>query len=179
VSKRSFRWEHLALSAVLAMSLLSLGYYCYENLGVKKPLEKAISSDPDVLWVRIDDRGGQTVLEVALGPVSDLSQTYTRLYNTAGRFLDAEELDLRIADKRDPHLEELYKAIHYYLEEASIRGNFGTMIEKCREILEADQSVDYDVTVDHERIYVQMVKGENYLYEVIARVKDGRGGAEQ
>jgi len=177
--KESFKWQYVALSALLTVSLLTLGYYCYENLGVRKPLERAILSDRDVLWVKIDDDHGRTVVEVGLGPVSDLSQTYTRLYEKARKFLDATNMELKIVDKRDADLAELYKEIHYYLEEASVRGNFGTMIEKCQKILATAQSLDYDLTVDHERIYVRMSRGEHYLYEVITQVGDGKGGAEQ
>ena len=41
--RKGFRWELIALSAVLTLAVLSLAYYSYESMGVKKPLE-AIAS---------------------------------------------------------------------------------------------------------------------------------------
>ncbi|MGE5578604.1 MAG: hypothetical protein ACM3WU_01050 [Bacillota bacterium] len=165
--RRGFRWEVIALSAVLTLAVLSLAYYSYESMGVKKPLERALLADPDVSDVRIHKDGGLEVVEVTLSRVADLSVAYTRLHAVISDKVAEGAFTLKVKDQRDEALQEVYSAIHYYLEEASVRGNFGAMIEACEPILDSSGATGYKITVDQERIYVQIESGDRYLYRVL------------
>ncbi|HHW18130.1 MAG TPA: hypothetical protein GXX30_04425 [Firmicutes bacterium] len=177
MSRRSFRWEYAVFIGLLVVGALSLAFYFYEDLGVKKPLEKALSSDPDVRWVKISQSQEGMIVEVGLGATQDLAGTYRRLHDTIKRFFGVTAFQLKAHDSRDQYLESVYHDIHYYLEEAAARGNFGEMIERCKSVLDQKDLDSYEVTVDHERIYVQLFRGDNYLYQVIERLETAKGGA--
>jgi hypothetical protein len=175
--RKGFRWELIALSAVLTLAVLSLAYYSYESMGVKKPLERALLADPDVSDVRISEEGGREVIELTLSRVSDLSAAYTRLHTLVTGKAAQGAFALKIRDQRDETLQEIYDTIHYYLEEASVRGNFGAMIEACEPILDASGATGYKITVGRERMYVQIELGDRYLYQVLDnRTIDYAGG---
>jgi len=175
--RKGFRWEVIALSAVLTLAVLSLAYYSYDSMGVKKPLERALLADPDVKDVRIHKEKGREVIELTLSRVTDLAATYRRLYATVADKVSRDAFTLKIKDQRDEALQEIYGAIHYYLEEASVRGNFGTMIEACGPILDESGATGHRITVDQERIYVQIESGGRYLYHVLDnRTLDFAGG---
>lgn len=179
MSRRGFRWELIALSAVLTLAVLSLAYYSYESVGVKRPLEKILLTDPDVTAVQLGKDDGGEVVEITLSKVADLSATYSRIHELVSGKMGLT-FTMVLKDKRDALLRDTYYDIHYYLEEASVRGNFGAMIEACTPILEASGVSDYKITVDQNRIYVQIESTDGYLYEVLHRQADAqKGGVTQ
>jgi hypothetical protein len=167
--RKGLRWEYVALSAVLTLAVLSLAYYSYESVVVKRPLEKALLADPDVGAVKVVKSGDGQVIEVTLARVEDLSVTYARLYAAVKGRMGQASFKLLVKDRRDPSLQDVYHTIHYYLEEASVRGNFGAMIGECSAALANAGISAYKITVAQERIYVQMELGQSYLYEVLDR----------
>lgn len=175
--RKAFRWEYVALSAVLTLAVLSLVFYSYESLGVKKPLEKALLMDPDVGAVDIVEEKDSRVIEVVLTKVADLSSTYTRIETITRERMGEGAYRLQVKDQRDPSLQEIYHSIHYYLEEASARANFGSMNEACSRVIGQSDVSDYKITVDPQHIYVQLEQGEHYLYEVLDRPYFSQGGA--
>jgi hypothetical protein len=179
MSRKGFRWEYVALAAALTLAVLSLAYYLYQNVGVRMALERALLADPDVDSARIFKDGGTQVVEVALRKAPDLSVVYARLYSMAKHRMGDGAFRLQVNDRRDSPLQETYYSIHYYLEEASVRGNFGSMIEACSGVLYRAGISDYKITVDKQRIFVQIARGESYLYQVLDRSPGGEGGALQ
>ncbi len=169
VPRKGFRWEIIALSAVLTLAVLSLAYYSYERAGVRRPLEKALLTDPDVSDVSISDGDSGLTIEVSLSKVSDLSATYKRINDLIVDRVDQKGFVLWIKDQRNAELLDMYHAAHYYLEEASVRGNFGTMIETCGPILDNAGATAYKITVDQKHIYVQIESENGYFYQVLDR----------
>lgn len=177
--RRVFRWEYVVLAAVLTLAVLSLAYYSYESIGVRRPLERALLTDPDVSAVKVVKDGDVQVLEIALAKVSDLSVTYGRLHAVVKDRMGRTAFKVQLKDQRDPFLQDVYQSIHYYLEEASVRGNFGAMIEACSTALAEAGVSDYKITVDQQHIYVQMARGQSYLYQVLDRPSEFQGGVTQ
>ncbi len=177
MAKRSFRWEFVALWTVLTLAILSLGYSAYLKMEVVGPLQRALERDVDVRNVGVRSKNGVTVLELELGKVDDLPRTYTRLREAAEEKL-GDAFRLEIADSRDEELEDAYYSVHYYLEEASVRGNFGEMIDSCRGLLKDQGLEDYKISLDEGHIFIQMAHGDNYLYAVLARQNPKTGGAQ-
>ncbi len=175
MSKQGFKWELAALIAVLTLALLSAGYYVYHSFGVKRPLENVLKGDPDILSLKLVESKGTTDIVVEIGEISDLRETYTRLRGLAEDKL-GPKISVSIKDTRDEDLQDAYHAVHYYLEEAATRGNFGEMIRSSQVALEERRLDEFNVTVDKERIYVQMGKNGAYLYEVLNRASGGAGG---
>ena len=50
------------------------------------------------------------------------------------------------------------------------------MVTKSQNALEGKAVAAFRVTVDKDRIYVQMTKGDAYLYEVLDLAAPGAGG---
>lgn len=174
--RKGFRWELIALSAVLTLAVLSLAYYSYESMGVKRPLERTLLMDADVSAVEMRTERGGEVIEVTLSKVADLRATYSRIHSLVSDRMGSGAFTLDLKDKGDASLEDMYYSVHYYLEEASVRGNFGAMIEACEPILEGAGASDYRITVDRDRIYVQIESAGGYLYKVLERVPGWEGG---
>ncbi len=168
MAKKGFRWEFVALSAVLTLVILSLGYTLYDKVGVKDPLERVLMSDNAVKNVTAKKDKGVTVLEIEFDQVQDFSASYAAVDKTVRQRL-GENYRIVVKDGRNERLEDLYLSIHYYLEEASVRGNFGDMIESCQAKLLEKGLPNFKIVLDEKHIYVQMTDGEGYLYAVLSR----------
>lgn len=174
MSKKAFRWEYAVLSAILTFAALSLAYYSFDQLGVRRPLERALAEDPDVKTVDFETRSGSMLLVITLEKTSDLSATYARVLTLAREKL-GESFEIEIKDGRNRRLDDAYYAVHHLVEEASVRGNFGEMMESCKGILAGMGLADYRITVQRDYVFIQMFDGDAYLYEV-APTAGHRGG---
>ncbi|MGI6632015.1 MAG: hypothetical protein ACOX5M_03105 [Bacillota bacterium] len=167
---KGFRWVWVALAAAVTLAVLSLSYSSYENLGVKKPLSKALLVSSDIESVDVRRDGPLTVVEIAMKSVPDLAVSYRAAEEIVRQHIGNSPFRMEIRDSRTPELEEAYHAIHFYVEEASVRGTFGAMIEESSNILREAGFSEYKLSVDKDRIYVRIANSGGYLYEVIERV---------
>lgn len=92
------------------------------------------------------------------------------------RRLWVRDYEILLEDNSDEVLEKAYASIHYYVEEARIRGNFGEMAHRSQTALEDTNIEDFLLTVDGERVFVQMRMDDKYLYRV--REVNSKGGTE-
>ncbi|HPT35151.1 MAG TPA: hypothetical protein PK309_01315 [Bacillota bacterium] len=164
----NIRWKYVLLWASLVLCVLTLGSYCYKVYGLERPLEKRLLEDADVLMAQVEKAGGTTTVVVHLKYVDNLAQTYSRLEHEVRKALGTRGYEIVVRDNPDEALEGAYGSIHYYIEEARIRGNFGEMAHRSRAALEHTGIDDFRLTVDGDNIFVQMRSGDKYLY----RVKD-------
>jgi hypothetical protein len=178
LSNRGFQWKRAAIAAVLSLAVLSLGYYVYNSYGVTKPLERVLSSNPDVVSLELNRDGKIVEVTAKLNQVEDLKNTYDKIDSLLRQTLGDGTFKLTIEDTRNAELEEAYYAIHYYIEEASQNGSFGDMITSSREILASLGIDDYRIIVDKERLFVQIQEDQSYLYEIVDRVIQGERGSE-
>lgn len=176
MSRKGFRWEIIAVTAVLTLAVLSLANYSYQTLGVKRPLERALQMDPDISAVRIYGDRDTQVIEVTFSAFADLSATYRRVDSLIRNRVGMSAFRVDVKDARNVELQDAYHAIHYYLEEALVRGNFGAMVEACESILTKAGAFDSKVTVDRNHIYVEIRAGANYLYQVLDRSPEAQEG---
>ncbi len=172
----NIRWKYVLLWACLAVCVLSLGAYCYQAYALERPLEKKLAEDAEVVMAQVEKINGTTTVIVNLKYVDSLAGTYSRIEEEVQVSLGSRNYEIVLEDNADEILEGAYASIHYYIEEARIRGNFGEMAQRTRTALEDTNIEDFRLTVDGENIFVQMRLDDKYLY----RVKDlhAKGGTE-
>lgn len=166
---KGLRWVWVAAAAAVTLAVLGLSYSSYENFGVKKPLVRALLANSDVRTADVRKDGATLVIEIGLKKVPDLARSYNALDRTVREHLGSSPYRIEIVDLPTPKLEEAYHAIHFYVEEASVRGTFGAMAEESSRILDEAGILEYKLSVDTERIYVQIAGEAGYLYRVIER----------
>jgi len=172
---RGFRWIYVAAAAVITLAVLSVSYSSYEKVGVKKPLVGELSAHSDVVGASVEKDGPVTVVQIDLKKVPDLAKTYRDLDKIVSKHLGAAAYRIEIGDAGTPVLEEAYHSIHFYVEEASMRGTFGEMIRESSSKLE-ESGFEYKISVDGKRIYVQIAKEGAYLYRIVDQ-RPLKGGA--
>ncbi|MGI6663036.1 MAG: hypothetical protein ACOX4B_06125 [Bacillota bacterium] len=172
---RGFRWIYVAALAVITLTVLSVSYSSYEKVGVRRPLMGELSAHSDVAGASLEREGPVTVVHIELKKVPDLAKTYKDLERVVSKHLGTAPYRIEIEDAGTPALEDAYHSIHFYVEEASMRGTFGEMIRESSPKLE-EAGCEYKISVDGEHIYVQIAREGAYLYRIVDQ-RPQRGGA--
>ncbi len=177
MSMRNMRWEYVLLWAFLALMVLALAHYSYRVFRIERPLKKCLSENPDVLRADIESIEDTITIDVSLGYVDDLSLAYKKIEDSVQNIVGQRAYEVVIRDDSDETLEKAYDLIHFYVEEARLRGNFGDMANQSSLVLKNMGIEDFNLTVNDNNIYIQLRLKEKYLYR-IKDLKDIKGGPE-
>ncbi|MHB8927722.1 MAG: hypothetical protein ACYC9Q_08710 [Bacillota bacterium] len=166
---KGMRWQVAVVSLLAGLAVLFGGYYIYHQIGLDRPMVRALKTDPAVQSVRVTDDNQGRHIEVALKPVDNLQETYARLDQTVGRFMKGGRYELKVTDQRDAMLQEAYYRMQFLVEEALTRGNFEEMYDGLQRQA-AQRGLDtFKVYVSGRYVFLQLGKGSDYLYAVVPR----------
>lgn len=134
-----------------------------------RPLERIFTTTPGVISYRLEWRGDTLVARFLLGPEADLPAVYPSLRRRVAEVLGDRPFRLEVEDRRTPQLEETYRIMRLYLEEALVSGRFSWAAEQVRALAAARGVKEARLRVDGEWLYLELRVGDAYLYEVIPR----------
>lgn len=182
----------LRVPVIILVFILGLGgllglNYAYQYSRVDQPLNRYFAQRADVREFHINERGGRLEISVSLQrPVSNLREAYLSLEKGVGDVLGNRRFRLNIVDNRDARLLDDYYRLHYSLQEALSTGQFSAMAMAVSDQGSALGLDEARVFVDERYLYLQLRRGDRYLYERLPRlaadqvseldVKGGRGG---
>jgi hypothetical protein len=149
----------------LTLSVLFGGWMVYRSYGIVKPVQDALSHLPYVAAVHISPNDTAHSVEVALKPVNDLGAAYREILKIVQRYMGAGTA-ISITDQRSNALSTLYENEQPMIFEAIAKKNYTELVRQ----IAADSrhfGVQGKVTMDQNNIYIQLKKGENYLYDVV------------
>lgn len=162
---------HFILLALAAGMVLLFGLqWMYNFSQVDKPLKVFFARQAEIKGYEIEQKGGGRLrISLDLGPVANLRETYAHIEGGVKDILGGRPFDLDIRDNRDSQLIDDFYRLHYDLEEALATGEFTAM---STELTRKEQDLGLNnlrVFVDSRHLYVQLMRGDRYLYEILPR----------
>ncbi|MDI3299058.1 MAG: hypothetical protein QJR08_07825 [Bacillota bacterium] len=168
----SARWRRAGLAVLgLAAGLLLLfgGQWVYRWATFTRPLQSVLAGRPEVRGYRVDLQANPPVVRVELAPVDQLQETVRSLDEALGSSLGPGRFQLEVADRRDAELVRDYYRLNLVLAEGLATGRFTTMEEQAQRLARQMGLERLTLTVDPSYLYVTMVKGSHYLYQLVPR----------
>ena len=165
---KNFKWHAAVLAFIVTLGIATGAVLLRQRQMIDAPLLKRISELEPVREVRLEE-DGEKVIIITLGYVDDLQKTYRQLHEVISEMLGGEAYRLVIVDNRNEPLEDAYFAVHLELYESDQNGNFAAAGEAVNAKLAALGLDDYRYAVDDKYIYLQLKKGDAWLYEIISR----------
>lgn len=158
---------HVIAAACLLSVLLGLGVrHMVYSSRVAGPLERDFALIPGVARAAVQQRGRDTQIVLELEPVHDLQRLYKEADALRAARLPEGTSHLIIKDRRTEELTAVYRRIHFAVYEGAATGMF-TRMAAIIDDMAAGLPADVLVSVDGRFIYVQIVSGDDYLYEIV------------
>lgn len=150
----------------VALSVLFGGWELYRNFGLVRPLEDTLLQDSAVKRVETIVQGSDREIKIEMKPVADLQVTYEALEEKVYHSLGTKQVKIDLLDTRDEGLKTFYRDLQPTLYAGIAQGDFPTMIQRVRAV--ADKAgVESNLSMNDRYIFVQLEKGDHYLYEVL------------
>lgn len=163
----------------MTLSVLFGAFVAYRQFKLVGPLQNELQAIPGVQMAQVET-GNPSQVKIKLGPVTklanqDLQSTYVKIVGIiSGVFNGTNNLD--IVDNQDQELTSAYELdLRPILLEGVAKGNFVEMIAAVEQ--KASQAgIQARVTMDVHNIYIQLSKGNHYLYDVFQYTTLRQGG---
>lgn len=172
---RGYRVDVTVAVALLTLAVLLGGRLAYARFLVERPLVAELKALRGVQSVTLERSDAGYVLHLKLAEVEDLPGLYRQIEKLGAERLGPGNFVVKIQDERTPALENVYYRIHYYLEEALVQGNFSAAAARIQSEARA-AGVEERFYVDEGHIYLELIHGPAYLYEVRYRPQVLAGG---
>lgn len=159
--------------AMLGLFLLFGMERLYTFTRIDQPLARFLSAREEVKSFEVRQMGGRVVVRVTLGPVANLRETYVDLEKGIAAIFGARPFAIEVVDNRTERLLRDYYELHYALQEALATGRFTEMERKVAQAAQRGGLTRAAVYVDTDYLYIQLQRGDRYLYELVPRHADG------
>jgi len=156
----------VAFAAALTWAVLTQGTAWWSRRMVDDPLASRLSYASGVLEYKQVKGSDGPLLYLSLGEVEDLAETCARLERIIREQVGQKPFSMVLVDARDRELGQALDRIHLEIEEAVATGRF-TALRPALEDLALREDLDmWKARVQHGRLYLQVHRGERYLYLV-------------
>lgn len=174
---QNLRWPVVLVTmAATVAALLGVGFVL-KSQTVEEPLKKVYASSPAVLSYTFERQSDKYVIKTRLKDVPDLASVYHELDEETARVLKGSAYTITVEDGRNSQLEDSFRRINLYVQEALATGQYATMADRVdAEATKAGLTARFNVDSDH--VYVQLhTKDGAYLYNVAERAHSAKEDA--
>lgn len=171
MKKNEFRVFLSILALIFSLGIFLGGYNLYIKWGLEKPLIKDLSSLSSVQGVSIEKNDQKYELKVKLKKVSNIQEQYKEIEKQVKSGLGNKEYELEIVDRRNDALELLFNQLQPTIYEAVANNRYLWLDEEVARRT-AEKKMSYVIFIDEQNLYLQLMDGNAYLYEVINRAPE-------
>ncbi|MCY0876611.1 MAG: hypothetical protein OWT28_10145 [Firmicutes bacterium] len=162
---------------ILTFAILFGGFQVYKNYELVRPLVAQLRQIPSVLSVQVATTGQSPAVYLKLGPVSDLQTTYSTISTDVTNTLGTP-VGIYLQDKSTPYLRNLYEFMQPTLRQDIAQSEYTRMIADLDQMAARD-GVKARVTMNAQDIFIQLAKGNAYLYAIVSYATKSSGVSVQ
>lgn len=152
-----------------ALLLLFGAQFVYNRQAVDQPLVSIYHNVPAVKHVSLQNTPSGLQVDVRLGLVPNLRETYRALENQVNSVLGGTHFQINLTDARTPALLNDFYKMNGALEQGIATGQFVAMEQQVQAMGAKDGLSQASAIVDNHYVYVELVQGKHYLYELLPR----------
>lgn len=163
-----FRLPVVLASLAAVLAILFGAQFLYARQAWAVPLNAKLEGTSGVIGqpvVTTDALGLRVNVHLAL--VDDLQTTYHQLLQTATAGAGGRHVTLSIKDDRTAELTKDYVTLSMILDQGRATGQFVDMEKQFSDSSRQMGLTRAQVTVDNTQMYVELVSGQHYLYDIM------------
>lgn len=158
----------VVLALLVGLGVLWGGQWAFKRFNYERPLAVVLSENEDIASYSIISEGMEPEVEVTLKQVDSLQDTYLNIQQSVDSAVSGKAVKITVKDNRDQVLDNVYRDAQLAAYEALDRGNYLEMSDYIQRRA-STEGARARVSLDGERLYIQMDHGDKYLYEIIPR----------
>lgn len=168
----------IGLAFLITLGCLFGGQLLTNKVKVEAPLKRALYHRKDIRHFDVKNERDGIVLSLKLRQVKNLQKVLEYAAKKTEHYYGLPVKGFKIIDHRNPALEHVRYKLGFYIEEAAVTGHY----IQLKQALDSLPGIDAKAYIGQNGIYLQLDKGNNYLYEVIplpnrtTAVNHGAGG---
>lgn len=168
---------YVVIAAVfVTLAVLLTVQFLYQKYDVEQPLFKLYSETKLVNKVPVIEQKGASVNVVLdVKKTDNLKQAYQDLNSYTEQILGGTKFTMELKDNRNKTLEDAYYQSQFVIYEALAKGDFTKMADVVQQNA-VKVGATSKVYIDNDNVYVEILKGDNYLYEIIPRLQNNARG---
>lgn len=166
---KNIKWNYVAVISIVSLLILFGGWYLYQNISVKNPINEAVSSIDGVKVVDLAIDKKNVNLSINLYDVDNLQITYELIEEYVAPYLQNRSLNIEIVNNGNESLNFAWNESYFYIAEAIDKKEYSLIpqtIDNMQKKYNLDQ-VGY--TMDETNIYIDLHSADTALYIVIPR----------
>lgn len=172
MENRLKNWVVVLIAVFVTFSVLGASQMLWQKFAVARPLDAALQGIDGVTKV-VRESGSRkddiVKVQVSLKNAANLQKTYTELADGITAVIGSRRIQIILSDSRNAELESFYYSVQPNLQEAMATGKFTVMVKQLEEQA-APRGIKAQVFIDNRNIYLQLVKDEAELYQVVPRL---------
>lgn len=174
---KGFRVYVVAVAMAVTLAVLLALQFIYQKFDVEQPLFKLYSRTKLVEKAPvIQQKGGTVLVTLDVKKTENLKKAYQDLVSYTEQVMGNTRFSIELRDNRTKELEDAYYQSQFIIYEAISKGDFSRMADVIRQNA-GKAGAEAKVFIDNDNIYVEFLKGNNYLYEIVPRKPALQGGA--
>lgn len=162
---------------ILTFAVLFGGFQVYKNYELVRPLVTELRHIPAVESVQVQTTGQSPAVYLKLGPVPDLQTSYATISSDVTTTLGTP-VAIYLQDKSTPFLRNLYEGMQPTLREDIAKSDYTQMIASMQGMA-TRAGVSCRITMNAQDIFVQLTKGDAYLYDIVPYATKSAGVSGQ
>ncbi len=166
---KQIKWVAVIVSFILILGIFYGFQHYQDKQTADELLYQLLNEIEEIEDVEIKEKPESLHIVLELAYVNNLYNTENEISKEVVKYLGDREFKIIFEDKRDEDLDEIFYRVHYSLQEAAVKGNFMEMSVKVEDIMDEHAVDDFRIIVGEKNLYFQLLKDDNYLYEVVPR----------
>lgn len=183
---KGIRVNVVIVAIVATLAVLLTIQFLYQKYDVEQPLFKLYSQTKLVKRApKIEQKGNTVNVILDVKKTDNLMTAYQDLNNYTEQVMGGTKFTIQLRDNRSKPLADAYYQSQFIIYEALAKGDFSRMADVIQQNA-VKAGANSKVYIDNDNIYVEFLKGSNYLYEIIPRktdvqvnTTDGLGSGQQ
>lgn len=166
---KNIKWNYVVIVSIVSLLFLFGGWYLYQNISVKNPINEAVSSLDGIKVTNLAIDKNNVNLSINLYDVDDFQVTYELIEKTVDPYLQSRSLNIEIVNNGNQSLNYAWNRSYFYIAEAIDKKEYSLIplaIDNMKEEYKLDQAA---YTMDEKNIYIDLHQGDAALYIVIPR----------
>lgn len=166
---KDIKWNYVAIISVVSLLILFGGWYLYQTISIKNPINEAVSSIEGIKVTNLDIDKNNVNLSINLYDVDNFQVTYELIEETVTPYLQNRSLNIEIVNNGNESLNYAWSKSYFYIAEAIDNKEY-SLIPQAIDNMEKEYNLDRaGYTMDETNIYIDLHQDDASLYIVIPR----------